>query len=354
MNTVIGSVAKIGNIMNSFNIKVQNDKVLNVADTMCYILDGMANNKDIFLFIDESPDLGHVMLGEETLIGLLEKLCKTFDHDPVRVSIEIENLVQPACWPNITRCYRSSDVFYGQDIDFNIEKKLKYKTSLFVGGSRWPRLSLGSYLYNKYRNDSLITYWQNLKDTSQPCYLYLDELFKNHMLKGLDYNFIDRVKDFIKALPLHLQANDREKNNNGGYIDFTEAYKLIPQYNQVFCDVVCETVHNGQTFAFTEKIARCWMTKTPFLVFGAKGYLRNLRKLGFRTFESFWEENYDRYDNATRILLLQRQIDHIHHMDYNRLEKIYHSTEMQTILDNNYRVFKNLDREKILKAFDIT
>jgi len=339
--------------MNNFNIKVQNDKILNVADTLAYILDCMSKNHDIFLFIDESPDLATVMLGEETLVRLLTTLCEKSNYSPNRISIEIENLVQSDCWPNITRCYRSSDVFHGQDIDFNVEKKLKYKTSLFVGGSRWPRLWLGSHLYNKYKNDSLITYWQNLKDMSQPCYLYLDELFKNHMLQGLDYNFIDKVKDFIKALPLHLQPNDREKNNNGGYIDFTEAYKLIPQYNQVFCDVVCETVHNGQTFAFTEKIARCWMTKTPFLVFGARGYLSNLRKLGFMTFESFWEENYDRYDNATRILLLQRQIDHIHHMDYNMLEKIYHSKEMQTILDNNYRVFKSLDREKILRAFDI-
>jgi len=48
--------------MDSFNIKVQNDKILNVADTLAHILDCMSKNHDIFLFIDESPDLATVML----------------------------------------------------------------------------------------------------------------------------------------------------------------------------------------------------------------------------------------------------------------------------------------------------
>ena len=44
------------------------------------------------------------------------------------------------------------------------------------------------------------------------------------MVKGVDSKFIARVNNFIQALPLHLDPSDREKNNNGGYIDFTEAY----------------------------------------------------------------------------------------------------------------------------------
>jgi len=343
-----------GIIMNRFNIKVQNDKILNVSDTMAYVYDCLARNNDIFLFIDESPDLACVSIGEELFVTLLGKLCETSGFDPKRISIEIENLVQSACWPNITRCYRSTDVFFGQDIDFTVDKKIKYKTALFVGGSRWPRLSLASYLYEQHRDHSLITYWQNLRDTNQPCYLHLDELFKQHMVKGVDSKFLARVNNFIQALPLHLEKSDIDKNNNGGYIDYTEAYDLVPHYNKVFCDVVCETVHNGKTFAFTEKIARCWMTKTPFLVFGARDYLINLRKLGFRTFTSFWDESYDRYDNVTRIMLMQRQIDKIHHMDHAQIEEMYQCSEMQDIVDNNYEVFKSLDREKILKVFDIT
>ena len=141
---------------------------------------------------------------------------------------------------------------------------------------------------------------------------------------------------------------------NIGFINYTEAYDLAPVYNNIFCDVVCETVHNGQTFAFTEKSARCWMTKTPFLVFGPRNYLTNIRRLGFQTFETFWSEDYDKYDNVTRILKMQKQIDRIHQMDYVQLEKMYLSTEMCKIVENNYQVFKNLTREQIQKVFNIT
>ena len=338
--------------MNSFNIVVHNDKIQNVSETLCYIFDCILADKDMSVLIDESPDLELVQLGKETFLTCLKTICERFNYDPNRISIEIENLVQSNCWPNIKKCYRSVDVFHAQQIDFNVDKKIQYKTSMFVGGSRWPRLSLASYVYGKYRSDSLITYWQNLKDTTQPCYLYLDDLFKHHMVKGVTTELIDQIKNFIKVLPLHLNESDKQHNKNTGFINYPEAYDLAAVYNGIFCDVICETVHNGQTFAFTEKSARCWMTKTPFLVFGPKHYLANIRKLGFETFGSFWNENYDNYDNATRIILIQKQIDRIHQLEYLQLEEMYNSTEMQKILDNNEKVFRSLSVDQIRKVFN--
>ena len=31
----------------------------------------------------------------------------------------------------------------------------------------------------------------------------------------------------------------------------------------------------------------------PFIVLGPKGYLHNLKRLGFKTFGTFWNESYD-------------------------------------------------------------
>lgn len=338
--------------MDSFNIKVQNDKIVNVTDTVIHILHGVSNNNDISLFIDESPDLEQLVMGQELFLDFLRQLCERFNYKPDRITIEIENLIQSDCWPNLIRCYRSLDVLGGQMMEFEgMPKQIKYKTSLFVGGSRWPRLALASFLYSSYRDESLITYWQNLKDRKQPCYLYVDDLLKNYMSKGIDNNFLEQLKVLLEALPLHLGPQDQKENNNGGFIHWASAYDLLPYYKQIYCDVVCETVHNGKTFAFTEKIARCWMTKTPFLVFGPRNYLANLKRLGIKTFETFWNEQYDRYENVNRISMIQQQINTIHRMDTTQLQEIYNSSEMQSILENNYKVFKELDRKKIQDCF---
>ena len=331
-----------------FNIKIQNDSILNDKDTLLYMFQNMMDGKDIEFFIDESPALENIKLGETTFLEWLDKFCNKFSVPKENIKIKIENLIQRDVWPNIQRCYESVDVFYGQGLRFKCEKKLRYKTSIFVGGSRWPRLSLASYIHKFHRDSSMITYWQHLSHDSQPAYLYLDDLFKN---VEVDDELIERCMQFVKILPLHLNKEDHLKNNNGGFINFPQAYELCEHYNNIFCDVVCETVHNGITFAFTEKIARCWLTKTPFLVFGPKNYLENCKKLGFKTFGNFWNEKYDGFENRNRIIFLQQQIDYINSLDNKELEKIYFSKEMQNILENNHKVFMSLSKETIMHSF---
>lgn len=331
-----------------FNIKIQNDSILNDKDTLLYMFQRLMDGQSIQFFIDESPALENIKLGETTFLEWLIKFCNKFSVPKENIKIKIENLIQRDVWPNIQRCYESVDVFYGQDVKFELKKQIRYKTSIFVGGSRWPRLSLASYIHKFYRESSMITYWQHLTDNSQPAYLYIDELFKQ---VEVDKELIERCLEFIKELPLHIEEKDRVQNNNGGYIDYTQAYDLCKHYNNIFCDVVCETVHNGTTFAFTEKIARCWLTKTPFLVFGPKHYLHNLKRLGFQTFDKFWSERYDEFENRNRIVFMQRQIDYINSLDIKQLESIYFDKQMQNILMNNHRVFMELNQESIEKVF---
>ena len=336
--------------MNKFNIKVQNDNIINDKEFLLYLFDCIYNKNKVELFIDESPDLECICLGHMYLIDFLEDVCQKFSIDKKDIAIKIENLIQSNCWPNIERCYESIDVFHGQNVEHKVDKTFKYKTSILVGGSRWPRLALASFLYKYYADDSLITYWQNLKDKNQPCYLYIDDVFK--YFNPVNESFIKQIKEFIAVLPLHLESKDREKNNNGGFINFTESYELVHQYNNIFCDIICETVHNGSTFAFTEKIARCWLTKTPYIAFGPKNYLNNLKKLGFQSFAKFWNEAYDQHSNSRRIIMMQQLIKYIHTMNYKTIDKLY--AEMQDVLDNNYKVFKSLTQEQIKKAFNIT
>jgi EAL domain-containing protein (putative c-di-GMP-specific phosphodiesterase class I) len=74
--------------MDSFNIKVQNDKIVNVTDTVIHIFHGVSNNNDISLFIDESPDLEQLAMGQELFLDFLRQLCEKFNYKPNRITIE--------------------------------------------------------------------------------------------------------------------------------------------------------------------------------------------------------------------------------------------------------------------------
>lgn len=332
-----------------FNVVVVRDQVHNVKQLLLHLFSCVQNKEKICLFIDESPDLAYVNMGKTTLIGFLESFCDKFNVDRTDIHIIIENLVQSSCWPSLEKTYRSVDVFHAKNLSFIPQKQIKYKTSMFVAGSRWPRLVMASHLHKFYKQDSLMTYWQNVKDPTQPCNLHIDDALFN-MNPATD-QLIDQIGAFVRQLPIHLREQDRKDNKNVSVFNHVEAYTLLPEYNSVFCDVICETVHDGQTFAFTEKIARCWVSKTPYLAFAPKDYLKNLARLGFKSFDPFWDESYDNFSNKNRIVQMQRNIKKIHALPYDQLQKMYESTQMQEILDHNHEIFAKLDTNQIMKEF---
>jgi hypothetical protein len=57
--------------------------------------------------------------------------------------------------------------------------------------------------------------------------------------------------------------------------------------------LVCETNYSNQFSFFTEKIAKPIIAHRLFIVISGQHYLRNLRRLGFKTFDSILDETYD-------------------------------------------------------------
>jgi len=67
----------------------------------------------------------------------------------------------------------------------------------------------------------------------------------------------------------------------------------IDMYNQANFQIVVETDLTLENFAPTEKIFKCLLTGMPFVVVGSYNLLKNLRKLGFTTYNELWDESYD-------------------------------------------------------------
>ena len=103
------------------------------------------------------------------------------------------------------------------------------------------------------------------------------------------------------------------------------ALSLLAHYSKFNIEVICETYTYGNTFFPTEKTVRPIIGNKPFLVFGPIDYLKNLKSLGFRTFDQFWDEDYDNFEGYRRWQKMQSVIDTICTWDHDK---------KQTILDH--------------------
>lgn len=75
--------------------------------------------------------------------------------------------------------------------------------------------------------------------------------------------------------------------------------QLLPVdvYNSTAYTVVCETNYDNHYSFYTEKIVKPILARRLFIVFSGQYYLRNLRQIGFQTFDGIVDETYDTIEN---------------------------------------------------------
>jgi hypothetical protein len=76
--------------------------------------------------------------------------------------------------------------------------------------------------------------------------------------------------------------------------------QIIPVnvYNNTAYSAIAETCWQDNFAFFTEKTAKPIMARRLFVVFAGRGYLANLRRLGFKTFGDIIDESYDQETDA--------------------------------------------------------
>jgi hypothetical protein len=86
---------------------------------------------------------------------------------------------------------------------------------------------------------------------------------------------------------------------------------LLKFYNQFGVELVLETMTRGTTFFPTEKTVRPIVGLKPFVTYAPKNYLQYLRDLGFRTFNSVWDESYDNFEGINRWQQMKKVVQYI-------------------------------------------
>jgi hypothetical protein len=118
--------------------------------------------------------------------------------------------------------------------------------------------------------------------------------YLNHYLKDWGIDDIDsNILQYCNTSSLDDTYNLEQDNQN-----LFEAEKLNIESKDCFLEVVNEyNCSNTKTF-LTEKVARSIVMRKPFIVLGDRNSLVEIKKMGFKTFDSFWDETYDSLPTA--------------------------------------------------------
>lgn len=108
-------------------------------------------------------------------------------------------------------------------------------------------------------------------------------------------------------------------------------------YNNSFCDIVNETRFAQHTGNFSEKLFQPIRFMTPFILAAPPETLKYAREYGFKTFNEFWNEDYDKcFNHEERMIKILKLIKQIGSMSLTECQNLYEA--MIPTLRHNYNI----------------
>ena len=212
------------------------------------------------------------------------------------------------------------------------------KIACFIGRPSWERLWISSYLFKNHKNNTLQTYHYDITKKHQQS--GIDKIIETS--KNMQYA-LDAV-DFLSQCPMYGPDKIAQYP-----ITVDEFLNINSQYHRIFVEISCETYTEGNSFFPTEKTFRPIALKTPFIVNAPIGFLNNLKRLGFKTFDKWWSEDYDNYGGATRVEKIFEIIDYICNLSQKELNTIY--DDMDCVLEHNRYWLNKISDEDFKRVF---
>lgn len=150
------------------------------------------------------------------------------------------------------------------------DKQPSYKFDVLLGTMRDNKI----FLYNKCKQT---------KD-------------KNLFLLGTIHSPLDGIADDYVSGHNYEDGTWRPPYNDKNQTANVSCFIPYKIYNNSWYSLIAEPTRNDGNF-FTEKTAKPLASKRVFINFGDKNYLRDLKELGFKTFDNILDESYDKIEN---------------------------------------------------------
>lgn len=185
------------------------------------------------------------------------------------------------------------------------------------------------YFFNKFSllEKSYFSYLGNLEKTK---YSSLDDIDKH--IGDDDTPWYNKHLDFSvlkKNIPYKISGDTFQGNDWSMGQDH--------YYRDTFCSVITETYDDQQYPYFTEKTFKAIAFGHPFLLHSNRGTLKLLREMGFKTFDSWWDESYDDLSHHKRFESILHLILEISGWSLKKLNSIHQ--EMLPVIKHNQQQF---------------
>lgn len=340
----------------------EDTKIYKEDQMVMYLYECSINDQDIELdFFLEGP-----CAQANNLYNILDEFCSRTNYEPSRIKIYTANQLETH--PQYTVVRRPEYWYEVEQIKswllqntINFDKLPTKHFGIFVGRGSWDRAWISTILH-RYQDKTVQTfhsgYHQNYVVPRS------DSIFDTIGLDNLNFfgcDIIPEVASFLQKCPIVNEANIElikqtrqmfiDPNNDDCYpIQHPANLNILPWYQDIVIDIICETRIVGDIFFVTEKLWRCIIARRPFIIVGSQHYLKNLRRLGFLTFNDFWDEGYDDYDPTQRIKEIEKLIQRLAKKSLKEMQILL--VKMKPILDHNLETFKTLTYQQIKETFD--
>jgi len=225
------------------------------------------------------------------------------------------------------------------------KKLLNYTTNLQFKIKNKPRIKMFDILQKRPRSHRIIFFyklWKNNLLENNIC--SMNTFVYNPVDNKNDFDFISKndVENMNKLLPLlppdhpnGYGAGNFMSENGAAYInDMNINIKL-----QSFCSVISEVFYfEKDDFFISEKTFKSIANSQPFIILSTKNFLKELQRLGYKTFHPFIDETYDDLNDKDRMNAIISEIIRLNKMSIE--ERINWFKTLQPILEHNYNHFQ--------------
>lgn len=258
------------------------------------VITALKNNKNLLILSDAQEY--HRMCDRDLV--QLSKICSASNVDVSRVLVICNGCSSEPQFYNIVGINYCLFNYFESAVKYTVNmKRISYSasqrnlniidrklTKKFLCLNRQPRDFRYDFVFNMWKRGLLTDTLTSLPTFDSNSL----QVTSTHIVRNLISN---DFSTFCQTLPLNADEIDFNVNQ---WDNYTYDLSTISGINIITETIVdADNTLENSTHFFTEKIFKSIIYGMPFLVVGRPGFLSCLKKCGYKTFSSLWDESYD-------------------------------------------------------------